>query len=132
MSSDNRASKTQIFVLFGGESAEHDVSCVTAAHVVRALNPERYLVTTIGITRAGDWVVTESPQARSPNTGINAGSVSIPDRLTAQGPPTSITPILQSTHEYARTVVIPLLHGPMGEDGTVQGVLELEIGRAHV
>lgn len=128
MSSDNRASKTHIFVLFGGESAEHDVSCVTAAHVVRALNPERYLVTTIGITRTGDWVLTASPQARSPDTAIKAGSVSIPDRLTVHGAPTSITPILQSAHEYARTVVIPLLHGPMGEDGTVQGVLEL----AHV
>ncbi|NQV96820.1 MAG: D-alanine--D-alanine ligase, partial [Acidimicrobiaceae bacterium] len=103
MSGDNRASKTHIFVLFGGESAEHDVSCVTAAHVVRALNPERYLVTTIGITRAGDWVLADSPQESSP---INPGSVSIPDRLTAHGTPTTIAPILQSAHNYARTVVI--------------------------
>ncbi|MEY4796079.1 MAG: hypothetical protein RLZZ105_505 [Actinomycetota bacterium] len=85
MISENRKSKARIIVLFGGESAEHDVSCVTAAHVLRALDPQKYDVTTVGITR-------------------------------------------DAQNDSSQLVVIPLLHGPMGEDGTVQGLLEL----AHV
>ncbi|MFM1776823.1 MAG: hypothetical protein RLZZ260_390, partial [Actinomycetota bacterium] len=60
MISENRKSKARIIVLFGGESAEHDVSCVTAAHVLRALDPQKYDVTTVGITRDGShagWLV---------------------------------------------------------------------------
>jgi D-alanine-D-alanine ligase len=115
MNSDNN-SKINVVVLFGGESAEHDVSCITAAHVLRALNANKYEITTVGITREGDWVDVESDS----NTPI--------DRLVATGQPTNISAILQGVNRLARTVVIPLLHGPMGEDGTVQGALEL----AHV
>jgi D-alanine-D-alanine ligase len=115
MNSDNN-SKINVVVLFGGESAEHDVSCITAAHVLRALNANKYEITTVGITREGDWVTVESDS----NTPI--------DRLVATGQPTNISAILQGVNRLARTVVIPLLHGPMGEDGTVQGALEL----AHV
>lgn len=116
MNNDNRNSKINIVVLFGGESAEHDVSCVTAAHVLRALNADKYVITTVGITRDGNWVNVE------PNQNINI------DRLTASGTPTNIAEILQDSNQLVRTVVVPLLHGPMGEDGTVQGALEL----AHV
>lgn len=116
MNNDNRNSKINIVVLFGGESAEHDVSCVTAAHVLRALNADKYVITTVGITRDGNWVNVE------PNQNINT------DRLTASGTPTNIAEILQRSNQLVRTVVVPLLHGPMGEDGTVQGALEL----AHV
>jgi len=121
MNSDNHNLKTNVVVLFGGESAEHDVSCVTAAHVLRALNADKYEITTIGITRNGDWVNVESePKAPA-------------DRLAAIGKQTNISQILEGinlrgTNQSLRTVVIPLLHGPMGEDGTVQGALEL----AHV
>ncbi len=112
--------RTHVIVLFGGESAEHDVSCVTAAHVLRALDPLRYRITTVGITRAGKWVLA-SEAAKS----IAAGSLSLPDRLVAEGSPTSITPIIEQIGTGEKTVVLPLLHGPMGEDGTVQGVMEL-------
>jgi len=125
MNSDNN-SKINVVVLFGGESAEHDVSCVTAAHVLRALNIDNYEIRTVGITRQGDWVNVESE------------SNAVADRLVATGQQTNISQILeginlqginlQGTNSSARTVVIPLLHGPMGEDGTVQGALEL----AHV
>ena len=56
MNSDIRNSKISVVILFGGESAEHDVSCVTAAHVLRALDTEKYEITTIGITRDCEWV----------------------------------------------------------------------------
>ncbi|CAB4794279.1 unannotated protein [freshwater metagenome] len=115
MNSDNN-SKINVVVLFGGESAEHDVSCVTAAHVLRALNIDNYEITTVGITRQGDWV------------NVKSESNAVADRLVATGQQTNISQILQNTNSSARTVVIPLLHGPMGEDGTVQGALEL----AHV
>ncbi|MEI7966045.1 MAG: D-alanine--D-alanine ligase A, partial [Actinomycetota bacterium] len=52
--------RIHVVVLFGGESAEHDVSCVTAAHVLRALDNDTYRITTVGITRQGQWcLVTE-------------------------------------------------------------------------
>ncbi len=116
MISENRKSKTHIVVLFGGESAEHDVSCVTAAHVLRALDPQKYDVSTVGITRAGQWVQSELPQSRDVKS------------LSAKGSATSANLIFENATDATSLVVIPLLHGPMGEDGTVQGLLEL----AHV
>ena len=116
MISENRKSKTRVVVLFGGESAEHDVSCVTAAHVLRALDPQKYEVSTVGITRAGQWVHSELPQSADVKS------------LSAHGSATNANLVFESAASSASLVVIPLLHGPMGEDGTVQGLLEL----AHV
>ena len=102
--------------LFGGESAEH-VSCVTAACASGVTRPVPHR---FGITRIGKWVLaTEATKA------LAAGPSQIPERLAAEGEPTSITPIIERARSDEHTVVIPLLHGPMGEDGTVQGVLEL-------
>ena len=103
------AQRIHVVVLFGGQSAEHDVSCVTAAHVIKALDYSKYDITAVGITLEGKWVVAQ-PQA---------------DVLIAEGEPTSITPIVEQARGDARTVIFPLLHGPLGEDGTIQGVLEL-------
>jgi len=103
------AQRIHVVVLFGGQSAEHDVSCVTAAHVIKALDSSKYDITAVGITREGKWVVAQ-PQANV---------------LVAEGEPTSITPIVEQARGDARTVIFPLLHGPLGEDGTIQGVLEL-------
>lgn len=111
---------THVIVLFGGESAEHDVSCVTAAHVLRALDPHLYRITAVGITRVGKWVL-----ASEATRALAAGPSHLPERLVASGEPTSITPIIEQARTNEHTVVIPLLHGPMGEDGTMQGVLEL-------
>ena len=116
MISENRKSKTRVVVLFGGESAEHDVSCVTAAHVLRALDPQKYEVSTVGITREGRWVQSELPQSQN----VKA--------LSASGSETSSNLVFEKASASESLVVIPLLHGPMGEDGTVQGLLEL----AHV
>ena len=95
---------TLLVLLFGGRSAEHEVSCVTAAHVLAAADPARYDVVAIGITRDGDWVRAEPA----------------PDALVAEGPAVDFEALLTP-----ETVVFPLLHGPFGEDGTVQGRLEL-------
>ena len=120
--------RIHLIVLYGGQSAEHDVSCTTAAHVLRAADPQRYRITPIGISRDGDWAIDTAAQA-----ALAAGPAALPGRLDPVGPgvtAVSATPFLASEvadtgTSGGRTVVVPLLHGPMGEDGTVQGMLEL-------
>ena len=96
--------RTHVVVIFGGESAEHDVSCVTAAHVIRALDPQKYRVTTIGIDRSGKWLTaTDAMKA------LERGPAFIPERLVAEGDPTSITPIVEAASAHSATVMFPLL-----------------------
>jgi len=107
-----------LVVLFGGRSAEHDVSCVTAAHVLRAVDLDRYRVTAVGIDRAGRWHLAESAMR-----ALESGEV--PGRIEPVGTEVSSAPVLAAAASTGPTVVLPLLHGPLGEDGTVQGLLEL-------
>jgi D-alanine-D-alanine ligase len=111
--------RIRLVVLFGGRSAEHEVSRVTAAHVLRAIDPARYDVHPIAITRAGDWVAAESA-AKALAAGVDA----LPDALDAEGPPLDLAPAIAGDG-VTPVVVLPLLHGPLGEDGTVQGLLEV-------
>lgn len=108
-----------LVVLFGGRSAEHDVSCVTAAHVIRAADPRSYRIVVIGITREGHWVSPADVQAI-----LDTNSRDIPSTLTASGTPVSPS-VISDIASREPTVVVPLLHGPLGEDGTVQGMLEM-------
>ena len=108
------AGKTRLVVLFGGESAEHDVSCVTAAHVIAAADRDRFDVVAVGIDRTGAW-----HRADASPSALAAG------RLVATGEPTALDAALSDGTPASATVVMPLLHGPLGEDGTVQGMLEL-------
>ena len=115
------ADRIHLVVLFGGQSAEHDVSCVTATHVLGAIDMSRYRVTPIGISTDGDWALAEGA-----SEALAAGQPALPPKLDPAG--TSIVPSDALTGDLTpgeRTVVLPLLHGPMGEDGTVQGLLEL-------
>ena len=113
--------RINLIVLFGGESAEHDVSCTTAAHVLAAADPTKYNITPIGISTGGRWSIADAAVA-----ALEAGSDMLPSKLDTAGSAVSATPILaEVSASHARTVVMPLLHGPMGEDGTVQGLLEL-------
>ena len=108
-------------VLFGGQSAEHDVSCTTAAHVLAAADPTKYRITPVGISTEGHWAIASEAAA-----ALAVGPHALPSRLDPHGE--SLSPSLmlgQAADGPERTVVLPLLHGPMGEDGTVQGLLEL-------
>jgi len=111
--------RINLIVIFGGQSAEHDVSCTTAAHVLKAADPAKYRITPIGIGRNGRWAIATDAQR-----ALSVGPDSLPGRLVADGeiiePTVAVTP-----SGRGRTVVVPLLHGPLGEDGTVQGMLEL-------
>ena len=122
--------RVRLVVLFGGRSAEHDVSCVSARHVVAAANPKKYVVEPVGITREGRWVRPEEVIE-----ALGTGPDALPERLSAVGPEVEPLPALTTASELrgagrgsdpgGPTVVLPILHGPMGEDGTVQGLLEL-------
>jgi D-alanine-D-alanine ligase len=126
-------SKISVGLLFGGRSAEHEVSKASAANILRALDPERYNVSLIGITRDGRWLLCDAGNG----AGTGAVALVIPD----DAPQLGVIPGGQgrlvwsgskSSGEAPRfDVMFPVLHGPNGEDGTVQGALELA-GVAYV
>ena len=113
--------RIHLVVLFGGQSAEHDVSCTTAAHVLAAADPAKYRITPVGISTDGEWALAvEAAEA------LTRGPAALPSRLEPRGERLSPSSMLgEAVDSPERTVVLPLLHGPMGEDGTVQGLLEL-------
>ncbi|NDZ95691.1 D-alanine--D-alanine ligase [Streptomyces sp. SID6673] len=110
----------RLVVLFGGVSAEHDVSCVTAAHVLAAADRDKYELVPIGIAKNGAWLRNDKAIATLADGG------ELPDRLETAG--TEVEPLAAIRGDLDAstiTVVLPLLHGPHGEDGTIQGMLEL-------
>jgi len=117
---DTTDRRTTLVVIFGGQSAEHDVSCVTAAHVLRAANPRSYRTVPIGIARDGSWHLPDIAQL--PHGGVDPESV--PTHLITTGTVTTST-VLSQLADSSAIVVMPLLHGPLGEDGTIQGLLEM-------
>ena len=118
--------RRRVAVLFGGRSAEHEVSCLSARSVIDALDPARTEVIPIGITREGRWHRVAGPPALPSETGrmpeITEASGSVVE-LAAEGTSTEIVGVDGSREPI--DVVFPVLHGPYGEDGTVQGLLEL-------
>ena len=118
--------RRRVAVLFGGRSAEHEVSCLSARSVIDALDPARTEVIPIGITREGRWHRVAGPPALPSETGrmpeITEASGSVVE-LAAEGASTEIVGADGSREPI--DVVFPVLHGPYGEDGTVQGLLEL-------
>lgn len=119
--------RIRLVVLFGGRSAEHDVSCVSARHVIAAADPDRYRVVPVAITRDGQWRVAEGP-----SRALERGAAELAASLGTDGPPVGPLDVLVPLAEGegaadgpVPTVVVPVLHGPNGEDGTVQGLLEV-------
>jgi D-alanine-D-alanine ligase len=110
-------------LVFGGRSAEHDVSRVTAVAVARALDPARYEVVPVAITREGRWLLADAAReliARDP--------AALPAALDVEGSQLEqLGTVVASpgSDGLGVDVVFPLLHGPYGEDGTVQGLLDL-------
>ncbi len=94
---------------------------MSAASVLGAVDPARYEVVPVGITAEGRWVLDDDA-ARALAEG---GTRPLPSALTAEGPELDPLPTIAPTSAAEQVVVLPLLHGPMGEDGTMQGLLEL-------
>lgn len=127
--------RLRVVVLFGGQSSEHPVSCVTAAGVLRALDPEKYEVVPVGITLTGQWTAvgadpdqwsldgTELPQVPEPDVPLVLSTTPEGRELvTARPQPADAAPV---RGVGPVDVVFPVLHGPFGEDGTLQGLLEM-------
>jgi D-alanine-D-alanine ligase len=120
--------KLRVGLVFGGRSGEHEVSLASANSVLKALDTDRYEAVPIGITRGGQWLIADAPEQL-----LGAGEVTLelPDTTEAMLDVThhGIVPVNNrggiDRHETAVDVVFPLLHGPFGEDGTIQGMLEL-------
>ncbi len=118
--------RRRVAVLFGGRSAEHEISCISARSVIDALDPERNEVVLIGISKQGRWHLLSGPPSlpaesgRMPEVTDGTGS---PVELATEGASSELV-AADGTRE-AIDVVFPVLHGPMGEDGAVQGMFEL-------
>lgn len=112
-----------LVVVFGGQSAEREVSRITAAHVIRALDARRYRVSAMAIDRSGRWLDATAAAAAIAAAPTPVGDQS-PLAVDLVGADTTVLPAT-SADPGAPTVVLPLLHGPNGEDGTLQGFLEL-------
>jgi D-alanine-D-alanine ligase len=124
--------KTRVAVVFGGRSTEHAISCVSAGSVLTALDPADFEVVPVGITRAGRWVLTSGDPAqfaihgrRLPEITAESGNaVVLPADPTDRG-----LVVLDPADGVGALgdidVVFPVLHGAYGEDGTIQGLLEM-------
>jgi D-alanine-D-alanine ligase len=123
--------RIRVALVFGGRSSEHAVSCATAASVLEAMDRDRYDVVPVGIAKDGHWVLApDDPEplrlapGHEPEVDGTASSVIVPTSATDR------TLVVHEPGAPPRTlgevdVVFPLLHGPFGEDGTIQGLLDL-------
>jgi D-alanine-D-alanine ligase len=125
--------RLRVLLLFGGRSAEHDVSRVSAVSVAAALDPDRYEVVPVAITTEGRWLL-----AGEARVALEGARDALPAAFRVEGAPVAelpdpgsraLVPLDPSVPDAAAPtafdVVLPLLHGPYGEDGTVQGLFEL-------
>jgi D-alanine-D-alanine ligase len=135
MSSHSPTRKPRVAVVFGGRSSEHGVSVLTAGAVLNALDREKYEVLPIGITQEGRWALTADAADRMAITDRRMPDVA---ELAESDTAGVLLPIDAGSREVSLTepgqvpkalgdvdVVFPVLHGPFGEDGTLQGLLEL-------
>jgi D-alanine-D-alanine ligase len=114
--------KTKVFIIFGGKSGEHEVSIRSARSVLQAIDTKKYDPELLGIAKNGTWLRgPAAKKALSSKTKIDRGQS------------TEVLPPLSTSHELVKLikdeitppVVFPVLHGPYGEDGTIQGMLEM-------
>lgn len=116
--------KTKIGVFFGGKSGEHEVSRVSATTVIKALDSNKYDVITIGITKKGQWLLYEGPV-----DDIASGAWEAKALADLEGNPEHFAfSVMGGTGRQLTDIIdfaLPIMHGPNGEDGTIQGVFEL-------
>jgi D-alanine-D-alanine ligase len=119
--------KINLGVIFGGRSAEHEVSLMSAKSIVAAVDKEKYNVHLIGITHTGQWLYAQNDQAALEYKSVDEQQLL---EISIDFSNASATLINNSEDQRGETlaqldVVFPILHGPYGEDGTIQGLLEL-------
>lgn len=119
--------KIRVGLLFGGKSAEHEVSIQSARNILEALDKDRFEPVLIGIDKQGKWRLNEQSALRTGSEDFRVA------KLTAVGSELTLLPgstsrqLVTASNEPVEPldVIFPVLHGPMGEDGTIQGFLEL-------
>ena len=127
---DTENRKIRVAVVFGGRSDEHDVSLRSARTIMDALDSDRYDVVPIGITRGGKWLAGDDPMqaliADSPMFALTEGeNTAVPNSEWKVEPVIGADALMPQAATDGVDVFFPALHGPMGEDGTIQGMLEL-------
>src|ERR1700740_415895 len=114
--------RLRVGVLFGGRSGEHEVSLASAASVLRGLDPDKYEAVPIGITKEGHWRIGAGAQKMLPEV-LSGGKAVM---MTADPTDASLVPLDGSGAAGQRLdVIFPVMHGTYGEDGTLQGLLDL-------
>jgi len=113
--------RLRVGILFGGRSGEHEVSLVSAASVIRGLDPDKYEAVPIGISKDGHWLVGEGAAKILPD--ILKGGRRV--MLTADPTEAALVPLDRGPGAQRFDVIFPVMHGTFGEDGTIQGLLEL-------
>jgi len=113
--------RLRVGVLFGGRSGEHEVSLASAASVIRGLDPDKYEPVPIGITKDGHWLIGEGAAKMLPDILKSGRRV----MLTADPTEAALVPLDRGAGAQRFDVIFPVMHGTFGEDGTIQGLLEL-------
>ena len=131
--------RPRVLIVFGGRSSEHEVSCATAAGILRAIDRDKWDVVPLGITKDGQWVPAsddpallefkdgkgQSVEAGATRVALTPGGGSLVE-LSYDGDPADPGARVVGARDLGRVdIVLPLLHGPYGEDGTIQGMLEM-------
>jgi D-alanine-D-alanine ligase len=150
--------KLRIGILFGGRSGEHEISLLSAASILQAIDRKKYEIVPLGITKQGQWVrdaeahhlltgepapaLPETPSEDDPELAIAAAVIRSGEPLSIPAPKphapqtfatidliasadTALTHYSQDTNALGVDIIFPVLHGTFGEDGTIQGLLEL-------
>ncbi len=127
------SNKIRVGLIFGGKSGEHEVSLASARSVLKALDKDKYEAVLVGVTKEGRWLIggnplkqlmgtTSSPLLREQNgNGVSQANGSAKEMVARDAAALTTENVLSSSVD----VVFPLIHGPYGEDGTVQGLFEL-------
>jgi D-alanine-D-alanine ligase len=117
-------SKTRVAIVYGGRSTEHEISILSARNILASLDKDRFEVTLIGIDKEGKWSLQD------PKLLLDASTDPRQVKLQDNCPPVAMAPrptggMLEGVGAPKIDVIFPILHGPMGEDGTMQGIFEL-------
>lgn len=115
--------KKNIAVLFGGQSSEHEVSCISAVTIINAIDSSEYDIVKIGITKEGHWLYVNSVEDITSGAWMESSTTAVISPDATRKEIICIGP--EGTKSIPVDVVFPVLHGLCGEDGTVQGLLEL-------
>lgn len=117
----------KIAIIYGGRSSEHSVSCISAGAIMSHLDPEKYELYPIGITQQGTWTVGESDPEKLRSTNAVMPTVTLTKEVSLAADPARRGQFrfADGSEHVTVDVIFPVLHGLYGEDGTIQGLLEL-------